>query len=271
MDDDAIERAAALLLAAQRDHEQLCELPRSCRPDTLAEAYAIQARFVAGLGGAPVGYKVAASNPAIQKRFNITAPLSGRLIEGRVFTSPAMIDPSALFRIGIETEYAFRMGRDLPPAGAPYGRERVAEAVAALVPAIEVVDWRFANATAIGALLMVTDNAFGAYWVAGAAIADWRDLEIVHAEVVMRIGGTLGACAVEVLMLGDWRAAAGEVGFWPECGHLAARLWDGNPRPEGRKGRDSRFIRGRWALRAAEQVHWQASTCLSTWPPSPSA
>ena len=191
MDDDAIERAAALLLAAQRDHEQLRELPRSCRPDTLAEAYAIQARFVAGLGGAPVGYKVAASNPAIQKRFNITAPLSGRLIEGRVFTSPATIDPSALFRIGIETEYAFRMGRDLPPAGAPYGRERVAEAVAALVPAIEVVDWRFANATAIGALLMVTDNAFGAYWVAGAAIADWRDLEIVHAEVVTRIGGTL--------------------------------------------------------------------------------
>ena len=31
----------------------------------------------------------------------------------------------------------------------------------------------------------------------------------------------LGACTVEVLMLGDWRAAAGEVGLWPECGHLA--------------------------------------------------
>ena len=31
----------------------------------------------------------------------------------------------------------------------------------------------------------------------------------------------LGACAVEVLMLVDWRAAAGEVEFWPECGHLA--------------------------------------------------
>ena len=39
----------------------------------------------------------------------------------------------------------------------------------------------------------------------------------------------LGACAVEVLMLGDWRAAAGEVGFWPECGHLARPVWDGNP------------------------------------------
>ena len=33
--------------------------------------------------------------------------------------------------------------------------------------------------------------------------------------------GGLGACAVEVLILGDWRATAGEVGSWPEYGHLA--------------------------------------------------
>ena len=90
-------------------------------------------------------------------------------------------------------------------------------------------------------------------------------------RVVAKKTETLGACAVEVLMLGDWRAAAGEVGFWPECDIWPARLWDVNPRAEGRNGRDSRFIRGRWALRAPEQVRWQASTCLSTWPPSPSA
>ena len=45
----------------------------------------------------------------------------------------------------------------------------------------------------------------------------------------------LGACAVEVLMLGDWRAAAGEVGSWPECGHLAGptRGWKSHTgRPE---------------------------------------
>ena len=30
---------------------------------------------------------------------------------------------------------------------------------------------------------------------------------------------SLGACAAEVLVLGDWRATAGEVGSWPECGH----------------------------------------------------
>ena len=68
----------------------------------------------------------------------------------------------------------------------------------------------------------------------------------------------LGACAVEVLMLGDWRAAAGEVDFGPSVDIWPARLWDGNPRPEGRNGRDSRFILGRWALCAPEQVRWQA-------------
>ena len=84
----------------------------------------------------------------------------------------------------------------------------------------------------------------------------------------------LGACAVEVLMLGDWRAAAGGVGFWPECGHLARPTlgWKSQTgRPE-RKRFAFHIIRGRWALRAPEQVRWQAaSTCLSTWPPSPSA
>ena len=43
------------------------------------------------------------------------------------------------------------------------------------------------------------------------------DLRALYA----RFSGELGACAVEVLMLGDWRATAGEVGSWPEYRHLA--------------------------------------------------
>ena len=49
-------------------------------------------------------------------------------------------------------------------------------------------------------------------------------------------GRPLGACAVEVLLLGDWRASVGEVGSWPESGYVArATLL----RPEGRNARDS--------------------------------
>ena len=81
----------------------------------------------------------------------------------------------------------------------------------------------------------------------------------------------LGACAVEVLCWAIGARPPERWDFGPSVDIWPARLWDGNPRPEGRNGRDSRFIRGRWALRAPEQVRWQASTCLSTWPASPSA
>ena len=101
-----------------------------------------------------------------------------------------------------------------------------------------------------------------------------RQRRMMHAaDMTLSSGFVLGACAVEVLMLGDWRAAAGGVGFWPECGHLARPTlgWKSQTgRPE-RKRFAFHIIRGRWALRAPEQVRWQASTCLSTWPPSPSA
>ena len=82
----------------------------------------------------------------------------------------------------------------------------------------------------------------------------------------------LGACAVEVLMLGDWRATAGEVGSWPEYGHLAGPT-SGMEVPHGKAGtqeiRVSYALDG--ALRAAEPVRWRTRTCLSTRPASPSA
>ena len=84
----------------------------------------------------------------------------------------------------------------------------------------------------------------------------------------------LGACAVEVLMLGDWRATAGEVGSWLEYGHLAGpTLGWGMEVPHGKAGTQEIRVSYalRWALRAAEPVRWRTRTCLSTWPASPSA
>ena len=72
------------------------------------------------------------------------------------------------------------------------------------------------------------EQAFESYAVTTAALAR-RLLEYLAIDDLSVPNGfrddppdyPLGACAVEVLMLGDWRAAAGEVGLWPECGHLA--------------------------------------------------
>ena len=75
-------------------------------------------------------------------------------------------------------------------------------------------------------------HKYAAYFGAERVIHELERAAQPDAEII------LGACAVEVLMLGDWRAAAGEVGFWPECGHLARPTlgWKSQTgRPEGKR------------------------------------
>ena len=185
-------QAAAYLHAAMRQRKALEQLPESCRPQSLSDAYAIQDRLIAMIG-APVGYKVAFTNRGIQRQMGVGEPAAGRLIAGRVFDSPAAIDVSRLFRVGIESEFAFRMARDLPGAAAPFTRAAVIDAVGALVPAIEIVDTRYVDWSDCGALQAIADNVFGSHWVAGDALADWRDIDLARAEVVTRLNGTEAA------------------------------------------------------------------------------
>ena len=50
---------------------------------------------------------------------------------------------------------------------------------------------------------------------------DSRNTPLPSRQSVRKGGAPLGACAVGVFLLGDWRASGGEVGAWPECGPLA--------------------------------------------------
>ncbi len=181
-------KAAAYLFAALRQRKALEELPPTCRPQSVIEAYEIQDHFVEMIGS-PIGYKIAFTNRDIQQRLGVVEPAAGRLIEGRVFDSPASVDVSRLFRIGIESEFAFRMGRDLPGTAAPYSRDAVVEAVDTLIPAIEIVDTRYVDWATCGALQAIADNVFGSHWVGGNPIAEWRDIDLASAEVVARLNG----------------------------------------------------------------------------------
>jgi len=181
-------KAAANLFAALRQRKALEELPAAWRPESLNDAYEIQDCFVEMIGS-PVGYKIAFTNRDIQERLGVSEPAAGRLIEGWVFDSPASIDVSRLFRIGIESEFAFRMARELPGTAAPFTRDQVTEAVGALIPAIEIVDTRYVDWTTCGALQAIADNVFGSHWVGGNPIAAWRDIDLASAEVVTSLNG----------------------------------------------------------------------------------
>ena len=91
---DRIEAAAAWLIEGQLQRRALRAFPRGIAPRSLAEAYTVQRRFVqlkTPACGAPVGWKIALSNPAMQAMCGLDAPIAGRLSRRQVVAGPARV------------------------------------------------------------------------------------------------------------------------------------------------------------------------------------
>jgi 2-keto-4-pentenoate hydratase len=187
---EACRRAAELLLAARRDRSPIPALPEDCRPATPAEGYAIQAAMAAARGGTLAGFKIGATSRMAQTLLATEEPFHGCLFADGVHDSPATLSAGCYnFRL-IEPEFAFRLGADLPARATPYGRDELAEAVASLHPAFEVVTSAYGEAW-IGAGLaqLIADNGVHACLVLGPATEVWRDLDLASHEVVFESGG----------------------------------------------------------------------------------
>jgi 2-keto-4-pentenoate hydratase len=182
-----------LLLDARLQRVRLHELPPGARPTTAAEAYECQARLVEGItahdGGHCIGYKIACTNAAAQRYLGVAEPFYGRLLSTLTFDSPALLPSGDFFMRVIESEYAFRFARDLPPAAQPLDRDEIADALAGVLPGIEIVDSRFHSWTTIGANLLIADNGSHGAWVKGAMITDWRDLDLASQPVELSVNG----------------------------------------------------------------------------------
>jgi len=180
MDVEAIKTAASLLARAWRTGERLERLPESCRPRDAAETYAIQAALLDAIGDSLAGWKIAASPEH--------GLLIGMIARSRVFADGAAIDTKPFSMRGVEAEIAFRFDRALPPRDQPYTREDVAEAATAL-PAIELVDTRFASYDGTPAIERAADFMSNGALVTGAARADWRGFDLSALEAYVAIDG----------------------------------------------------------------------------------
>ncbi|WP_374440797.1 2-keto-4-pentenoate hydratase [Stella sp.] len=181
-------RAAARLLEA-RAGARMAALPPDERPADLAAALAVQRQVVAQKGAATRGWKVGCTGPAAQKLLGYDRPFYGRLLDGLVHASPARLPGAGFSMRLLEAEYAFRLGRDLPPSGAPWTAETVADAVAAVHPAIEIVDTAFAEWLSVGILSLIADNGVHGAFVLGEGVTDWRGVDLVDGSVVFTVAG----------------------------------------------------------------------------------
>ncbi|MCY4385644.1 MAG: hypothetical protein OXC18_00930 [Desulfurellaceae bacterium] len=208
MDQAHIHAAAQLLWNAWQDGRKLEQLPDACRPQTIEEGYAVQARLASSSGQSVSGWKIAATSQAGQAHIGVDGPLAGRLLAGKIGRSPATLSLGANGMRVAELEFAFRLARDLPPRDHEYSMDEVMASVASLHPAIEVPDSRFLDFSTAGPAQLIADSACAGLFVWGsAATADWRTRDLATHPVSLSLNGVRAGEGCGANVLGDPRIA----------------------------------------------------------------
>lgn len=174
-------QAALLLVEARHGGHRLADLPEELKPATLAQAYAIQDAVIARLGpigGWKVGPKRGDSDPTC-------SPISASLIR----PTPARFAARDVPAAEAEVEVAVRFGRDLPPRPASYGPDEVRAAIAAVLPAIELLSSRFVDRAAAAPLSVIADSQSNGAVVIGDDRADWQSLDLARIAMRLRLDG----------------------------------------------------------------------------------
>lgn len=225
--DPACERIARLLTACREEGRQIDHLPEADRPATRAEGYRAQAALEAFSRHAVQGWKIAATSKAGQAHINVDGPLAGRIFRERLLRDGDSVPLRGNNMRVAELEFAFRLGRDLPPRSAGYSQDEVRGAVAALHPAIEIPASRFTDFCAVGAPALIADNSCGYQFLFGEAFAPevWRNRDLKTWEVEARLAGKGSFYGIGSNVLGDpWLALEWLVG---ECSAHGMALTEG--------------------------------------------
>jgi 2-keto-4-pentenoate hydratase len=203
--DEVVGAAATELLDMRANRRVVPDLPPPLRPQTLADAYAIQDRVVEALlaqtGGRCIGYKAACTNEIAQAALQIDRPVFGRLMSQTTSPSGTTLAADQFTHRVIEAEFAFRLGDDVEPVDGGHTHATIADYIDALIPGIEIVDYRF-ESWAVGALRIAADNAIHGWWLRGDPVTDWRGHDLAASAVSVTRDGELVTTGSGAAVLG---------------------------------------------------------------------
>jgi 2-keto-4-pentenoate hydratase len=186
-------RAARVLSEHRLSRRRFSALEPALRPPDENGAYAIQDELHgilsrAGLGPV-VGHKIGCTTLVMQEFLHIANPCAGGVFEATVHSSPAALAHANYVRPGVECEMVMRLSADLPGAGAPFTRDRVAAAVGAVMAGMEIVDDRYVDYASLDTPTLIADDFFDAGCVIGEPVADWHALDLSSVNGVTTING----------------------------------------------------------------------------------
>jgi 2-keto-4-pentenoate hydratase len=188
MDDQVrVARIARHIFEGHERRRRFERLRGELAPASLDEAYEVQDAvhrlFQAAGWGALAGHKIALTSKPIQELCGVDQPAGGAIFARTVHRSPATVRLGDFMHLGLEFELGVRLGADLPAAGAPYTRASVAGAVAACMPAFELIEDRGADYRDLDAASILTDKCWCGGVVLGPEVTDWQGLDLARAPV----------------------------------------------------------------------------------------
>ncbi|WP_432875370.1 2-keto-4-pentenoate hydratase [Kribbella sp. CA-245084] len=167
--------------------------------DDISTAYAVQRVIVAdrlAAGARVVGRKIGLTSPAVQQQLGVDRPDFGVLFADMEIANGGVVPAGRLLQPKVEAEVAFILGRDLDDDA------DVRDAVAFVLPALEIVDSRIADWD-ISFGDTVADNASSGLFVLGDARTTLADVVPADVRMTMRLDG-------ETVSEGSGRACLGD-------------------------------------------------------------
>ena len=203
MTSSEIEAAAKLLAEARVKNELVEAIPEAIRPQTLEEAYAIQAKLIELLGMKVGGWFGACTNTVIQEMLGLPEPYYARLLEPYIFESGSVLKSLDFPPMVLECEFGFRLNQDLPPRKSAYSRPEIEFAVASVHPTIEVVAGHLKNWPEQDVYSVIADNGTDGALIYGEGTNNWKQLDLKHCEVSLSVNDQIVRTGSGKNVLGD--------------------------------------------------------------------
>ena len=189
-----IEQAGKWLHEAHESRARFAPLPPELAPRSVDDAYAIQNEFVAmraARRGPVTGYKIALTTAAMRAFAGMKDSVAGDMLEKTILRGNSSVRAADYVRLLVEFEIGIELAEDLPAVGAPYDHKRVAAAVGAVMPALELADDRNADYALLPAnpLMLIADNAWNEGAVLGAPVREWKNIDLAAVQGVATING----------------------------------------------------------------------------------
>lgn len=203
MGDDSPHAQLALRLRNAYSGGAIAPLRDALDPLDAEGAYAVQAintRFWQDQGRRIVGRKAGLTAKAVQAQLGVDQPDFGTLFDDMRIADGGTLDPARAIQPKAEAEIAFVLAQDLrdPTTTA----EMVADAVASVHAAIEIVDSRIAD-WKITFADTVADNGSSAFFVLADEGRSLAGLDLEGAPMEMTVGGKVVSTGIGAAALGN--------------------------------------------------------------------